>query len=162
VKQLFALASAAFLIATACGQMTATSSQVASEPRVASSPLPSPTDAPLGTAVAAQVLAPAKVMPAAMLCTTPIEKYQDGNAGPLFCHGGAINVAAWQYFAQIDDHILALGPNPTVDQVKAAIRGDFGNHTTNVIEGSGYELARAYYNWTFDFDYWSWVTGGAP
>jgi hypothetical protein len=101
-------------------------------------------------------------MPVGSLCTTPVDRYQDGNAGPLFCRDGSINVDAWTYLADIDSNILSLGRNATVDSVKAAIHADFSHpdHTTNVIEGSGYELARAYYGWTFAFDYWQFVTGG--
>jgi hypothetical protein len=114
----------------------------------------------VGAAVARQVLSPARVLPAVGLSTLPIQIYQDGNAGPLFCRGEAINVSAWKYFAPIDSHLMALGPSADAAAVKAAIRADFGAHTTNVIEESGYELAAAYYGWKLDFDYWNFIYNG--
>ena len=98
-------------------------------------------------------------MPVAPLCSAPIQEFQDGNAGPLFCGYGAIIVEAWRYFAPIDTHLMSLGRSATIAQVKAAIVADFRTHTTNPIEGSGYELARAYNHWTFEFDYDGYVMG---
>lgn len=126
-------------------------------------PLPavSPSPSPVGTAVARRVLLPATVVPLITLCTTPIDRDQDGNVGPLFCRDGSINVDAWTNLADVDSNILGLGRNPTVDQVKAAINADFSHpdHSTNVIEYSGYQLATAYYGWNLSLDYWRYVTG---
>ena len=137
-------------------------SQLPSPPE-SPTPLPtfSPPPSPIGTPVARRVLPPAPVMPLITLCTTPIDRYQDGNVGPLFCRDGSINVDAWTNLAEVDNNILRLGRNPTVDQVKAAINADFSHpdHSTNVIEYSGYQLATAYYGWDLSLDYWKYVTG---
>jgi hypothetical protein len=130
------------------------------------SPPPSPTEVitpaplPVGTAVARRILPPATVLPVRALCTTPLAHDADGNADPLRCRDGSVNVDAWQYFAAIDSHVMALGPDANADTLKAAIDADFGNHSTNEIEYSGYALAVAYYGWTFTFDYWQYVVGG--
>ena len=81
--------------------------------------------------------------------------------GPLFCRAGSVNVDAWTNLSSVDSTILGLGRNPTIDQVKAAISSDFSHpdHSTNVIEFSGYQLASAYYGWNLSFDYWKYVTG---
>jgi hypothetical protein len=140
-------------------------SAAAATPRPSPSPSPivfmTPSPAPVGTPVARQVLAPARVVPAVALCATPIQRYQDGNAGPLFCRSGAIVVAAWRYFAPVDSRVMALGPAPSLDDVKSAISADFDRRSTNVNEYSGYQLARAYYGWNFAFDYWNFVLDGS-
>ena len=116
--------------------------------------------APAGVAVTNQELAPALVFPARSLCAASLQRYQDGSAFPLFCRDGAINVDAWTYLAPIDSNLLAAGPAATIDDVEAAIRSDFDvNHSTNVIEYGGYQLAAAYYGWSLAFDYWSFVAG---
>jgi hypothetical protein len=114
---------------------------------------------PIGKPVGRTVLSPAASLPVAALCSAPIQTFQDGNAGPLFCSNGAIIIQAWRYFAPIDTHVMSLGPLATVTQVKAAINADFARHSTNPIEANGYELARAYNQWAFAFDYWGYVTG---
>ncbi len=77
----------------------------------------------------------------------------DGNAAPLFCRSGALNVPAWRFYADISASVLGLGLNPTAGQVQAAICDDIAhNHATRVQEASGYELATAYYGWTFNID----------
>lgn len=176
------IAVAGLSVLAACGQAGQPAMHVTSNPSpslasqpaatAAPSPTPSPTPAaplvadspaplPAGTPVAGRVLPPATVMPLRSLCTTPLQHDADGNADPQFCRDSSINVEAWQYFSSVDSHVLGLGRGATVDDVKAAINADFRvNHSTNAIESSGYDLARAYYGWTFNFDYWKFVTGG--
>jgi hypothetical protein len=122
------------------------------------SPLPSPiavpdSPAPIGIGVAARVLPPANVLPAGSLCSAAIQLYQDGNAGPLFCRGGAIIVEAWTHFASTDPQVLSVGRGATLTAVESAICADgLINHATYPIEQSVYQLAAAYYGWNFAFD----------
>jgi hypothetical protein len=120
-----------------------------------------PSPAPVGKPIPSEVLAPARVEPAVGLCGTSIQTYADGNAGPLFCLNHAIIVAAWEYFAAIDPHVMALGPAATLGAVQSAISADLDGRSTNVIEFSGYQLATAYYGWKLAFDYWNFVTPGS-
>ena len=103
--------------------------------------------------VAAQVLPPAPDLPVANLCTKPIVITADGNALPLACSNGALNVRAWQYYSSISASVLGIGLNPTQGQVEAAICDDLKhNHATRPEESSAYGLARLYYGWTFNID----------
>jgi len=93
------------------------------------------------------------VLPSGSLCSTPIQLYQDGNAGPLFCRGGAIIVEAWTHFASTDPQVLSVGRGAMLAAVESAICADgLINHATYPIEQSVYQLAAAYYGWTFTFD----------
>lgn len=133
-------------------------------PSIPASPSPTPSalaspvavpdsPSPAGSPVAAQILPPATVLPAVPLCVAPIERYQDGNAGPLFCRSGAIVVAAWAYFAPADPHVLSVGRGPSLTAVESAICADGSiNHATWPMEQSGYQLAAAYYGWNLVFD----------
>ena len=103
--------------------------------------------------VATQVLPPAPDLPVVNLCTRPIVITADGNALPLTCSNGSLNVRAWQYYASISASVLGIGLNPTQGQVEAAICDDLKhNHATRPEESNGYRLARLYYAWTFNID----------
>jgi hypothetical protein len=103
--------------------------------------------------VAPQVLPPATDMPAGMLCSTPITTASDGNAAPLLCSSGAVNVQAWAYYADISQSVLGLGANPAPEQPISAMCDDIAhNGASRAQEASGYRLAAAYYGWTFDID----------
>jgi hypothetical protein len=100
-----------------------------------------------------QVLSPAPDLPVAELCSTPITTTADGNAMPLLCHSGAVNVQAWKFYAAISASILGLGLNPTEGQAEAAFCDDIKhNNATRPEEASGYKLAATYYGWTFSLD----------
>jgi hypothetical protein len=139
---------------------TSSSPELPSEspsPSLPTMPLPSPvavpdSPPPVGTPVAAQVLPPATVLPVVPLCGTPIQLYQDGNAGPLVCADGGIVVAAWTYFGPIDPNTLSVGPSPTVTTVEAAMCADLVLHATNPMVEIDYKLAAAYYGWHLSFD----------
>jgi hypothetical protein len=89
----------------------------------------------------------------AMLCSKPITAAADGNANPLFCSTGAVNVLAWKFYADISASILALGLNPNPGQPQSAMCDDIAHNGANRSEEvSGYKLAAAYYGWTFTFD----------
>ena len=100
-----------------------------------------------------QVLPPAPDLPVAQLCSAQISTTADGNAGPLLCHSGAVNVQAWNFYASVSASILGLGLNPTQGQAESAICDDLKhNHATSIEEASGYRLAATYYGWTFNLD----------
>ncbi|HKW58770.1 MAG TPA: hypothetical protein VJR46_03350 [Candidatus Dormibacteraeota bacterium] len=113
--------------------------------------VPRPAATPEGTPVEKQVLPPATDFPVANLCSTPLHYTADGNATPLFCRGGEVNVLAWKFYANVSPSILGLGLNPTAGQVQAALCDDFNrSHATKVAEESGYAMATAYYGWAFN------------
>lgn len=100
-----------------------------------------------------QPLPPATDMPVAQLCSKPITTTADGNAVPLTCSSGALNVRAWDFYKSVSASVLGLGLNPTEGQVDAAICDDLAhNHATRPEETSGYALARQYYGWSFNID----------
>ena len=114
------------------------------------SPSPSPGDE---TPVARQVLAPASDTPIANLCTAAVSVSADGNAKPLLCKSGAVNVQAWRFYATVSASVLGLGLNPTEGQVESAICDDLNhNNATRPEESSGYTLASTYYGWSFAID----------
>jgi len=105
------------------------------------------------TPVPPQVLPPAQDLPVASLCSKPIVTTTDGNALPLTCSNGALNVRAWNYYSLISASVLGLGLNPTQGQVESAICDALKhNHATRTQETSGYKLASTYYGWTFNID----------
>jgi len=124
---------------------------------VSPSPSPSPTTdtnpVPVGSPVPQQILPPATERPVGLLCSAPIQVFANGNAGPLLCRGGEVNVQAWQHYADVSNTVLGLGQNPTQGQVEGALCADMKtNHATAPIESSGYQLAKAYYGWSFQTD----------
>jgi hypothetical protein len=111
---------------------------------------PSPTPLPIGTPVQRRVLAPARVLPAAALCSFETQATADGNVTPIFCRGGAINVPAWIFYAPISSNVMSLGRGATRASVTAAMCLDMKNfHATFPEEGYAYELSAAYYGWAF-------------
>lgn len=103
--------------------------------------------------MAREVLAPASDLPVANLCSAPITTSADGNASPLLCSSGALNVDAWRFYAAVSASVMGLGLNPASGQVESAICDDLAhNHATRVEEASGYKLASIYYGWSFNID----------
>ena len=144
------------LLSAACSGQPAAAVPTPSPPATASaSPASSPSPSPTSdeVAVAPEVLAPATDMPVAKLCSKPISTTADGNAIPLQCSDGALNVQAWAYYAEISQSILGLGLNPAPGQPVAAMCDDIAhNGATRVEEANGYRLAAKYYGWTFGLD----------
>jgi hypothetical protein len=100
-----------------------------------------------------QVLAPAPDPPVANLCSAQITVQADGNAKPLLCTSGAVNVQAWKFYSSISASILGLGLNPTQGQAESAVCDDINhNHASRPEEASGYTLAATYYGWSFNVD----------
>jgi hypothetical protein len=135
----------------------------ADAPITATSPSPSPAASPTSpaspantsgeTPVEKQVLTPASDAPVADLCTAAIVVSADGNASPVLCASGAVNVQAWRFYSGVSASVLGLGLNPTEGQVESAICDDLAhNHATRSEEANGYRLASTYYGWSFTID----------
>ena len=148
---MYRLIAIAVLVLVGCGTPRATADGNASSPsRTASGERnPSPAPSPSGAPVAARVLPPSTVMPIGSLCVTDVFQTADGNFEPRFCGDGSVNVAAWERYAPITPNILAAGLHPSLDALDAAFSADFGGHATDVEELYGYQLAAAYYGWSF-------------
>jgi len=140
-------------------------SACSSNETASSSPSPSPTPSATASATAepgspgqetpvpTQVLAPAPDLPVANLCSAQVTVTADGNATPLLCKSGAVNVQAWKFYASVSASVMGIGLNPTEGQVESAICDDFKHqHATQPEETSGYRLAMTYYGWTFNLD----------
>ena len=91
-------------------------------------------------------------MPAIALCSTPIVATANGNAWPLRCRNGAINVPAWNFYTRVVPATMALGYKPSLAELNGALCTDSRRfHDTAPELGYGYELAAAYNGWTFVF-----------
>jgi hypothetical protein len=142
------------LITGACSSPQNTATQPSPSATPSAAALASPSTSPgQESPVPTQRLAPAPDLPVANLCSTQIASTSDGNAVPLLCRSGALNVPAWRFYADVSASVLGLGLNPTAGQVEAAICDDFKRgHATKLQEQSGYKLASTYYGWNFDID----------
>jgi hypothetical protein len=103
----------------------------------------------MGTPLAKQVLPPATELPLVGLCSERGFNTADGNFQPIFCRDGSINVVAWRFYAALTPNLLAAGRTATADQIPAAIRADGRYHPTDPEILGAYDLAAAYYGWTF-------------
>ncbi len=142
------------LLAGACSSPQNTSTQPSPTASASAAASPSISISPgAESPVPAQILSPAPDLPVANLCSTQITVTANGNAIPLLCQSGAVNVPAWRFYADVSASILGLGLNPTAGQVEAAICDDFKRgHATKIEEDSGYKLASTYYGWNFNID----------
>jgi hypothetical protein len=96
------------------------------------------------------VLAPAKVLPAAALCSYQLEETADGNVRPIFCRGGAINILAWKSYVQVSSNVMSLGRGASLSAVKAAMCRDLDTFNATLPEEQyAYEISAAYYGWSF-------------
>jgi hypothetical protein len=97
------------------------------------------------------VLAPARVLPIAPLCSYKVFVTADGNYNPAFCRGGTINVVAWRSYVPLGINVMSLGRGATLTDIKSAMCRDMAksDHATNVEEEYAYELSAAYYGWAF-------------
>lgn len=141
------------LIVGACS--SSPSASVSPTPSATALASPSPTVSSVNgeTPVPQRILPPAPDLPVANLCSAPITTTADGNATPLLCASGAVNVQAWQFYASVSASILGLGLNPTQGQAENAMCDDIAhNHATRPEEANGYKLAATYYGWSFAID----------
>ncbi len=122
---------------------------------IARSPSPVSSASPVASPspVARQVLPPAKSLPVVALCAQPLATDQTGNAGPLLCSDGGLNVLAWRFYAPLAPKVLSAGPAASLKAAEAAVCGDvITKHATVLEELSAYDLAAAYYGWSFSTD----------
>lgn len=102
--------------------------------RPAAPTLPSTTTGPT-TAAPTTTIPPTSAVPSC----PPLQTYQDGNAGPLFCSDGSPSPAAVAYFRAVDPSLFALPSGAAPDQIRAALCAD--TQSTNPIAGSALQLA---------------------
>jgi hypothetical protein len=94
------------------------------------------------------ILAPATVAPVVPECHQAITKSADGNATPLVCDAGGLNVDAWNFYAKLGSSIMSIGKTATVARVAASMCNDvLVNHATSSQEVSAATLASFYYAW---------------
>ncbi|MGA8206534.1 MAG: hypothetical protein WB801_04685 [Candidatus Dormiibacterota bacterium] len=113
-----------------------------------------------GSAATPSMLAPASVLPVVGECSEQLGFGGDGNAEPVLCSNGDVNVLAWNYFATIDSALLGLGRRATEEEVQSQLCSDL-QHSTIPIEQSAYTLAKTYYGWRFAGDPISTLVNGA-
>lgn len=108
---------------------------------------------PAGSQSAAKpaVLVPASVPPVVGECSQELGFGGDGNASPVICRNGDVNVLAWSYFATVDSVLLGMGRRATEQEVQTQLCSDL-EHSTVPVEQSAYKLAETYYGWRFARD----------
>jgi hypothetical protein len=94
-----------------------------------------------------QVLPLATVPPVSRECALGLNLAEDGNAGPLTCPDGGVNVGAWDYYAGSKPLLMELSRNATSKQVDSAICTP--ESLTAPMKDSTFQLAEAYYGWHF-------------
>ncbi len=95
-------------------------------------------------------LLPARSVSAVALCDVPLSQSTTAVPTPLRCANGAINVEAWNSFAEGAAHVLSLTPQATVAQVKRASCLDLGNFVSAApYVRAAVGLASAYNHWHF-------------
>ncbi len=100
-----------------------------------------------------RVLAPATVLPVVGLCSQKLVLYADGNAYPLRCRSGAVNVLAWKFYVPIDSNVMSLGRSATLQAIQQALCRDMSAyHATRVEAMYAYNISAAYYGWKFPAD----------
>jgi hypothetical protein len=83
----------------------------------------------------------------------------DGNGSPDTCDGDRANVATWDYFARRHPPMMLLGRKTTKCQVAAAYDDDHLNLPWNY---SVYEMAKAYYGWSFGRKFTGQLVNAGP
>jgi hypothetical protein len=92
------------------------------------------------------ILAPASVPPVSAECNEAVQMSADGNASPLLCPNGGVNVSAWNNYTGSYGAILALGPSATESTVISTMCAVSPPYPE--IESAGI-LAGHYYGWSF-------------
>ena len=136
---------------------TTTTTTVVPPPTTTTTSLPPTTTTT--TVPALPVLPPATVPPVVGECSQQLTFDADGNASPLLCQNGEINVIAWRYYAQGNSSVMSLGPNATPSQVFSALCA--GAYTSSYpIQDNVYILSAAYYGWNFSINPTTNLNGG--
>lgn len=90
------------------------------------------------------ILPGAKNRPVKSECTRKLLLDEDGNAGPLFCANGHVNVEAWEYFSLEKLTVMTLPRASSECQVAYYINRPY---LTVPINDSAFQLANAYNGW---------------
>lgn len=106
------------------------------------------------TASSYAVLPPATVPSKLAECSQQLTISQDGNAIPVTCSNGDLNILEWNYLKGVSSSrmplIMTLGYNATNSQVQTATCSDLASGDTSYpIEGSTYQISALYYGWNF-------------
>lgn len=95
-----------------------------------------------------RVLWPATVRPWVSECSQPLVRSADGNASPLNCNQGGLNVRAWRFYAHLGTEVMSLGRGASWGTIKLAMCADERNeHATFPEEQNAALLASDYYLW---------------
>jgi hypothetical protein len=127
----------------------ATSTPSPSAPTSTPTAAATPTVSPLPPTPAPTAKPTAKPLPRVVACRLRLTVGQDGNAFPLFCSDGDVNLTAWDYFAPIDPRIMSLGGDASYAQFQSAYCADMRSGSTFPIENSGVQLAGRSHGWRF-------------
>lgn len=135
---LLAVTSASFLL-SACG-----SSSTASRPQASAN------DPVL------KVLPPATVPPVVNECSQKLSYSADGNASPLTCTSGGLNVLSWKFYSTVGTNVMSLGhidvasigSYAAMQEIVGAICSDMQvDHATWPEAQNAAVLASNYYGW---------------
>lgn len=107
----------------------------------ASTPTQAPTTTPNPL-----ILAPATTPSTVGICSQQMSFGADGNASPIVCSNGAINVVAWNYLEPNAPALFAAGADASEGQVQNLVSQLTGPIPSNESE---YCLVQAYYGWSF-------------
>ena len=90
---------------------TPASATPAASPAATAQPTATASAQPTGSAGTQAVLSPATVPPVDKECTYPVSRTADGNATPLLCQDGRLNVDAWDFYytSFASSELLRLG-----------------------------------------------------
>lgn len=142
ISLLIVLLAGLGVLAAGCSSIPTTSTPSSASnqaPSQQSTPTPTPTPNPL-------ILPPATTPSSVGICQQQLSFGADGDASPLFCQNGAVNVLAWRYFQSAYPAIFALGAYATpnqIQQVTSKMSPPFPD------ADSAYCLAKAYYGWSY-------------
>ncbi len=100
---------------------------------------PTPTSNPL-------ILPPASTPSSVGICQQQLSFGADGDASPILCQNGAVNVLAWRYYQPVYPAIFALGAYATPNQIQQ-VSSQMSVPLTEADDA--YCLAKAYFGWTY-------------
>lgn len=92
------------------------------------------------------ILAPATTPSSVGICSQQMSYGADGNASPIVCSNGAINVVAWNSLEPNAPALFAAGADASEGQVQNLVSRLNGPIPSNESE---YCLVQAYYGWSF-------------
>jgi hypothetical protein len=94
------------------------------------------------------VLAPASVPPLVNECRQKLTYSADGNASPLTCTSGGLNVLAWRFYASVGTAVMSLGRGAALHRIYSSMCTDNSvDHATGPEEQAAATLASEYYGW---------------